>query len=333
MASIWEGLLSRGEEEVTLPWLGGESVHGAGGRRWSLRGGSPRREGWYRFAVEGGRRAALRGPGEADEEALAACRGVCGYLVGDRLIPDEARVEADHRAIIAQSVKVRLVEPGLERFARVRAARWWDGSWVYQRQELPLGPEGEVAEAWLLRAGSVAAIRGVTPALALAFAVEEEQRRGGEARRARLAALEAEERALEELIAEEAREQAEVEAQWQAEAAAARLRLRQPRQGRRRGAQEVEAAARAALALSGAELLDLRQGRAPGERVVQFLYKWEPFECVIEAESLRIVDAGICLVDHGTGERGDSYFTLESLPAVIAQAMREDRLVIFRRVR
>jgi hypothetical protein len=66
--------------------------------------------------------------------------------------------------------------------------------------------------------------------------------------------------------------------------------------------------------------------------VVQFRFQGQAFECVVEADTLRIVDSGICLVDHGTGERGDNYFTLESLPAVIEQANREQRLVIFRHV-
>lgn len=76
----------------------------------------------------------------------------------------------------------------------------------------------------------------------------------------------------------------------------------------------------------------MRPSRARDERVVQFRFQHCVFECVVEAHSLRIVDAGICLVDHNTGERGDNYFTLESLPAVIEQASRERRLVIFRHV-
>jgi hypothetical protein len=44
------------------------------------------------------------------------------------------------------------------------------------------------------------------------------------------------------------------------------------------------------------------------------------------------VDSGICLVDHGTGERGDTRFTLESLPGVVGEAMDLGRLVVFRHV-
>ena len=62
---------------------------------------------------------------------------------------------------------------------------------------------------------------------------------------------------------------------------------------------------------------------------MRFRFRRQRFECVCD-EALRIVDSGICLVDHATGERGDTRFTLESLPAVIGQAMDEGRLVRFR---
>ena len=45
---------------------------------------------------------------------------------------------------------------------------------------------------------------------------------------------------------------------------------------------------------------------------------------------LRIVDAGICLNDYAHGTKGDTLFTLESLPAVIDEAIRTDQLVVFR---
>jgi hypothetical protein len=92
---------------------------------------------------------------------------------------------------------------------------------------------------------------------------------------------------------------------------------------------DFEAAARAALAVTGAELLEERPGFQRGEHVVRFRFRRQRFECVCD-EALRIVDSGICLVDHATGERGDTRFTLESLPAVIGQAMDEGRLVRFR---
>jgi hypothetical protein len=51
------------------------------------------------------------------------------------------------------------------------------------------------------------------------------------------------------------------------------------------------------------------------------------FECVCHASTLRIIESGICLIGHVTG---DTFFTLESLPGVIAEAIRDNVLVVFR---
>jgi hypothetical protein len=66
--------------------------------------------------------------------------------------------------------------------------------------------------------------------------------------------------------------------------------------------------------------------------VVRFRLDHRAFECTCEERTLRIIDAGICLVDHATNEKGDTYFTLESLPGVIGEANREGKLVVFRHV-
>ena len=89
-------------------------------------------------------------------------------------------------------------------------------------------------------------------------------------------------------------------------------------------------AAQAALAVTGAEYLDHRASANRGEMVVTFRLDGQRFECVADARTLRIVDSGICLVDYRTQERGDTRFTLESLPDVIRQAVRERRLHVFR---
>lgn len=309
MVALWAELLGE-QQTLTLPWLGGGALLAHDARRWRLRGRAPQEHGWYQFRLDGARRASLGEPGWPDLDALEACPSTTGYLVGDRLIPDGARVEVDPGRLVAQSHQLHLVEPGLERFARVRAAQWPGGAWIYMRQEFPLGPEPEVQAAFVEHRATLDGVRGVTPALALAFHFEGLRRHKAEARR----------RALElQRQAEERR----LETQ----------RLHGTGAGRRElAARDFHAAARAALAVAGAQLLDVRPSRARDERVVQFRFQHRAFECVVEAHSLRIVDAGICLVDHNTGERGDNYFTLESLPAVIEQASRERRLVIFRHV-
>ncbi len=302
---------------IVLPWFGGRAVFG-GGRRWSLQGPSPDEQGWHRFEVDGGRRARWRGVAEVDGERLEGYEVACGYLVGDRLIPDGARVAPDPRRIVEQTLKVELVEPGLDRFCRVRAVKYEGVAWVYARQEFPLGPEGAVLEVFLDRGEGLGAVPGVTPALDLSFQFERFRRDQAEARR----------RAIE------ARAQAE------AARAAAEARRRQAAamvgtgEGRRRlAAHDFEAAARAALRVSGSELLDHRATGNKGEVLVRFRFAGQRFECVVDGRTLGIIDSGICLVDHATGEKGDTYFTLESLPVVIEQARREGRLVIFRHVR
>ena len=67
------------------------------------------------------------------------------------------------------------------------------------------------------------------------------------------------------------------------------------------------------------------------EWAVRYRLDRQKFECVCD-ERLRIIDAGICLTSHDTDERGDTYFTLESLPGVVLQGQREHKLVIFRHV-
>jgi hypothetical protein len=97
-------------------------------------------------------------------------------------------------------------------------------------------------------------------------------------------------------------------------------------------AKDFESAAREALRVSGAELLDVRQSANKGEMVVQYRFEKRRFECVVQKNTLRVIDAGVCLTDHNTNEKGDTFFTLESLPGVIAEAMRRDKLVVWRHV-
>ena len=64
--------------------------------------------------------------------------------------------------------------------------------------------------------------------------------------------------------------------------------------------------------------------------VVQYRFRQQRLECVVERHTLRVVDAGVCLEDHDTGEKGDRELTLESLPPVVGQAIDEGRLVVWR---
>jgi hypothetical protein len=313
----WQDLLATPDDTVTYPWTGGREVR-ASGRTFQIKGKSPVEHGWYTFTVTGGRTATLKGPADVSPDDLfPKNKLVRGYLIADRVLSDNTKAVFSPAEIAAQTEPVALLEPGLERFARIRVGRWEDGRLIYVGQEFPLGPEDAVTAAFQDKQVSVTDIPHVTPALNLAFAFETWNRI--EAAR------------LREEAARLAREE---EARLELEARRANL-VRQLGDGKGRREMAVvdfEQAARAALVVGGAELLDWRDSRTANEAVVQFRYQNRRFECVAHKLTLRIIDSGICLVNHATGERGDTKFTLESLPAVIGEAIRERKLVVFRHV-
>jgi hypothetical protein len=309
---MWRDLLQTNDEAVVAPWVGGRTLR-IGERTWTIEGDLPPEHGWYTFRASG-RKLRAGGPTEAAPGMLRHL--VHGYLVGDRLVPDDARVDPDPSKIVRASSFVHLVEPGLDRFARVAAGRVCEGgSLVYQGQAMPLGPEGDVLAAYLDGAVALDDVRGVPPALDAAFRMETWRRAEAERRRA---ALEQERREEE---ARRARQERRRELAAHLGDAAGRRAMVPV---------DFAEAARAALAVGGAEYLDHRRSVRRGEVVVRFRVHKQRFECTCDEATLRIIDAGICLVDHATGERGDTYFTLESLPAVILEARRGDKLVVFR---
>lgn len=311
----WRDLLQVADEVVTLPWVGGRTLR-TRDRTFQLEGALPREHGWHAFRVVKARVLRHARPTVAPEGGLGWV--ATGYLVGDRLVRDDVRVETDPSQLVALTERVQLVEPGLGRFVRVRAGRVHEGGpLVYEGQEMPLGPEETVLEAYLDRAPAVDQIPGVAPALDVAFRFETWQRAEAERRR------------------RQERERQEREAAQRAlEARMAQLR---ERLGTGTGRRELAAvdfaeAARAALAVGGAEYLDSRDSYNRGEKVVQFRLDRQRFECTCDARTLRIIDAGICLTDHATGEKGDTRFTLESFPGVIREAIADDKLVVWRHV-
>jgi len=302
----WKDLLQTPDERIVAPWVGGRSLR-SHDRSWRLEGKLPPEHGWHSFRLKN-RKVEWVEAVDAEPDVLKF--RAKGYLVGDRLVPDEARVETDP-AKLAEFEQVLLVELGLDRFIRVEAGRPSEGGpLVYIGQEFPLGPEDEVQMAFLDRRPSVDDVSGVAPALDAAFRFESWQR------------SEAERRRVEE---EERRRQEE-----------ARQRVREAigDGATRRAVAQFNFAegATAALRVGGAKYLDSRESANKGEMVVQFRFRNRTFECTCDRYTLGIIDAGICLQDHGTGEKGDTHLTLESFPAVLAQAIREGRLVVWRRV-
>ena len=305
----WRDLLSE-QNELILPWTGGREVS-CRDRSWRIGGKLPREYGWFRFNVGGGRVAILLGPGDLDPGFEEGHPILKGFLVGNRLIPDNAQVTPDPDRIISQALEVFIVEPGLERFARAVAVRVTNGNYVYIRQEFPQGPEQAVNEAYQDRKASLDSIQGVTPALELAFRFVTRERERSEERE-----REAERRRAEELKKLE-------------EAERLRILMKDATTGvgrRALAARDFNAAARAALAITGAELLDARASHNRGEMVVQYRFRNRRLECVVERDTLHVVDSGICL----TGHQYDRMFTLESLPAVVDDAIDRGVLHVFR---
>lgn len=95
---------------------------------------------------------------------------------------------------------------------------------------------------------------------------------------------------------------------------------------------ELELRAEESLAKSGARLLTVRKVR-DGVAEVRWTFRGERFETTVEPVTMHVLDAGVCLSDHRTGERGDGMLTLDSLPGVITEAIDGDLLHITRRWR
>jgi len=307
----WQNLLNSGGNRV-LPWLGGNQVH-SHDRTWTIKGRTPREFGWYTFDTSGGRTARLKDESEMDPGYEQGQPVVRGFLVGDRLVLDGARVEPDPNKLIEQTEPVFCIERGLGRFVRVAAIRDVEDRLIYMRTEFPLGPEDEVNAAYQDRKDSVSEIPGVTPPLDLAFRWVSYQRAAQEAWEAELARRQAAEAAQ---LAEQERRR-RLLAQVGTSVGRRELAL-----------VDFNAAARAALAIGGAEFLDARDGFNRGEKVVEYRFRNRRLECVCDATTLRIITAGVCLSANGV--RGDTWFTLESLPTVIAEAMERHQLVVLR---
>ncbi len=310
----WRDLIAR-DEWLTLPWVGGRKLR-LGARSWDIDAVLPIEHGWYQFLVSSGRSAVCKCDTKADAEVTNLTNIVKGYLVGDHLVADTTpNVDPNPLTITKYSERVHLIEEGLDRFVRISAGRTHEnGPLIYNSQEMPLGSEEGVLNAFLDNLSTVNNVKGVSPALDAAFRMEVWQR--AEIERLR---IEAEKLRLEEeakRVAEERRKQI-VERLGDAV-------------GRREMAKlDFGEAARAALTVGGAEFLDYRKTGRKNEWAVRYRLNGMRLECVCD-ERLAILDSGICLQDHNTGIRGDKLLSLESLPSVIREAERKNKLVIYR---
>lgn len=307
---MWNDLLSK-QEEIVLPWIG-ENVYSLN-RKFQI-DKKPREYGWYRFEISGNRKAKLIDSAEIPDDFEINRNVKTGYIVGDRFISDDACVDPDPSKFINQTRNLWLIENGLERFSRALVIEY-NNELIYIRQEFPLGPEDDVRIAFQDK-GSIDNIKDITPALDLAFQWEARER---ELYEKRIAEIEKLRRVEEENMR---REELVKNAMKNSSTAVGRRELAKV---------DFRQAAKKALEMTNSELLDVRRYN-DHEMVVQYRFRNRRFECVVEKNTMRVIDSGICLTDDYTGEKGDSYFMLESLPSVVGQAIDQGVLVVYRHV-
>jgi hypothetical protein len=298
--------LGKVESEV-LPYFGGASVDAASRR---LRVSTPPAPGWWRFDVQG-RTATAREP--AEPQGLDGLPLVRGHLWGSRLVREGA---------VAEQVQL-LPEEEPPRFSPVRARRWHDGTLVFEGLEFEGEAEG-TARLMLEEERTLAEVKAVPASLRAAFGYAVLEDASG-ALGIRFSPVEVRGQVLS--VAEGGRPAAEdrlrkLAAEREAHVRELETRLRsrpRPLERQAQGAARVERA----LESAGARLLGTR--RLGNERLeVTFGFMGERFISIVEADTLQVVDAGICLAG------SDRQVTLESLPSVIREAIEDDVLVITR---
>lgn len=314
----WRDLLQKDDERIVVAWVGGRSLCSLD-RRWKIEGALPPEHGWYEWRIKSrtaelvGTATNIDGFSIGDLTYGRSPHRSVGYLVGDLFVSDQDGGKIKNPdALMKRFERVHLIEDGIEHFARVSVARFWDeGPYVFVREEFPLGPEDEVIAAYLDRLSTLDNIQGVVPALDLAWRMKVWHRSEVERRRAEEAARR-----------EVARREAEAARLRDEKMAKVRETLGDGEIRRQLALEDFEAAARAALTVGGGEYIEHRRGRRRDEFIVRYRVDGRRYECVCD-QTMHIVDAGICLQDHDTGEKGDTYFTLESMPGVTRAAMAE----------
>ena len=172
----WKSLLQQRDETEILFWHRSGTLRNLN-RSWTIKDTRPDCIGWHQFRIDARKAYWLKRsdtPGELTSKQL-------GYTIGDRFVGDYAAISSD---LAICSERVFCVEPGLDRFTRVSTGRPYEnGPLVYHQQEMPVGPEEDVLQAYLDRKNSVSDIKGVHPALDLAFRIESWRRDEIEKRR------------------------------------------------------------------------------------------------------------------------------------------------------
>jgi hypothetical protein len=339
------------KEPVVLPYFGGTRVEAAN-RRLRLPAEAKIEPGWWRFAIEGRRAVPTEPASPVELGALPAVRGhwTDGWVVssgrelGRIALPPEDEPPPLARVTARRwySGELLLDSIDFEDDAEVAARTALEG-------------QGSIAEV----AGVVPSLRTAF-ALSLGTAVARELGvpishrelaphvvaigdRGREAVRALLDGMLAERRAAEEAVRERIRRAEEAERAYAHQYAELEDEERREAQAieeaARRAAHMREAAARAtarqrrgdpadladnALERAGARMLSARKIAHGARLEVRFVIDGVRITSTVDARTLQVLDAGICLAG------ADREVTLDSLPSVIREAIETDRLVITR---
>jgi hypothetical protein len=303
--------LAATSDPIVLPYFGGTRVDTADRRLRVAPGSSVVEPGWWKFRVDGRRAIPLERAEPVDLSALPAVRGHWA----------EGWIYASGKEL------VRVALPPAEEpapLARCTGRRWHSGDLLLESIDFEDDAELE-ARAALEEGRPLGALRGVTPSLRAAF---------GYAVAAAVA------RSLD--IPVSPREVAgHVHEIADAGSAAATTFLQAIAEERRRAAETIrlrtmvgtarpraragDPAARADTALEGAGARMLNCRRLPGSQLeVRFELAGERIICVVDADSLQVLDAGVCLAG------ADRELTLDSLPSVLREAIETDQLNITR---
>ncbi|GHG69826.1 hypothetical protein [Comamonas sp. JC664] len=319
-------------ESVVLPYLGGGTVDSASRR---LRVTTPVSPGWWRFEVKG-RDATPREP--AEPEGLDTLPRVRGHSWGRRLVREGA---------VAEPLEL-MPEEEPPRLAPVSARRWHDGTLLFDSVDFEGEAEG-TARIALEEAQPLGHVPGVSAPLRAAFgyALLERVSRDLDIRFApaevrgqilavaeggRVAAEDCLRRLSQERAAQTERLRQQREAAERRERSASlvteaqrRVAHLEMRRGRSPSGDDGMHRAERALLNAGARPLDQR--RLEGQRLeVTYAFMGERFVSIVAADSLQVLDAGICLAG------ADENVTLESLPSVIREAIETNLLVVTRHV-
>lgn len=305
-------------ETLVLPYLGGATVSTRGRRlRLTSRPAAP---GYHRFQVEG-RRATPSDDGEPIERPdLDERPKQRGHYAGRWLFVSGERAERLHL----------LPEAEPEPLCLMGARRWHGGELLFDAMEFETEAEME-ARLRLEEGAPLGGLKGVAPSLRHAYGfalVAAASRRTGtpvtvlEVGAAAGSVADGGAPEAEAFLARLGEERARY-ARERTHRDPDALRLAGQRERIEARRRDPEAAAIASLANAGAELLSTRAMGA-GELEVAFRFRGQRFVCLVDAQTLHVYDAGLCLDGH------DEQLALDSLPSVIREAIETGQLVVTR---